>query len=67
MDTANELRWVKSSLSGGMGACVELARDGDTIALRDSKDPDTVLRYTDLEIHAFLWAAKRGEFDHLLT
>lgn len=58
--------WVKSSLSGGVGACVELATDGDMIALRDSKDPGVVLRYTRREIEAFLWAAKRGEFDHLL-
>lgn len=60
------LRWIKSSLSSGVGACVELAPDGSMIALRDSKHPDVHLHYTYAEIHAFLYAAKRGEFDHLL-
>jgi hypothetical protein len=45
---------------------VELAVDQEFILLRDSKDPDTVLRYTRPELAAFLDGAKRGEFDHLL-
>jgi Domain of unknown function (DUF397) len=49
-----------------MGACVEFASDGDMILVRDSKDPSTHLRYTRREIDAFLYGAKRGEFDHLL-
>ena len=51
----------------GTGACVELARDGEMIALRDSKNPDIApFRYTNREIAAFLVGAKRGEFDHLV-
>jgi hypothetical protein len=61
------LNWIKSSSSVGTGACVELARDGDMIALRDSKNPGLPpFRYTAPEIAAFLAGAKRGEFDHLL-
>jgi hypothetical protein len=61
------LNWIKSSSSVGTGNCVELARDGDMIALRDSKNPDIApFRYTDREISAFLAGAKSGEFDHLL-
>jgi hypothetical protein len=66
MNRPTDLQWVKSSRSVGVGACLELATDGDMIALRDSKVPDTVLHYTHTELSAFLWAAKRGEFDHFL-
>jgi hypothetical protein len=61
-----ELRWVKAARSLSNGACVELARDGDLIALRNSRDPGTELRYTRDELAAFLDGARRGEFDHLL-
>lgn len=50
----------------GAGACVELARIDDMIALRDSKNPDVCLMYTLAEIDAFVDGAKRGEFDHLI-
>jgi len=52
--------------SYGSGACVELARDGDMIALRDSKNPDVHLRFWPREIEAFIGGARRGEFDHLV-
>ena len=61
------LKWDKSSFSAGIGACVEFARAGGTIALRDSKVPDVHLHYTPLEIDAFIRGAKAGEFDHLLV
>ena len=61
-----KLRWVKASLSAGLGACVELAPCGDMIALRDSKHPEVLLHLTPLEIMAFIDGAKRGEFDHLV-
>jgi hypothetical protein len=61
------LSWFKSSFSGGIGACVEFARLGQVIALRDSKVPDVHLHYTHAEIDAFIRGAKAGEFDHLLT
>jgi len=60
------LQWVKASRSISNGACVELALDGDSIAMRNSRDPNVVLRYTHDELAAFLDGAKRGEFDHLL-
>lgn len=62
------LAWVKSSRSVAVNACVELAKDGDLIALRDSKNPEVApFRYTHAEFEAFLYGAKRGEFDHLLS
>ena len=59
-------RWIKATKSIGTGACVELASDGDLIALRNSRQPNVEICYTRAEIDAFLDGAKRGEFDHLV-
>ena len=63
---SNGVTWIKSSRSATLNACVELASEGNDILLRDSKNPTVYLRYSRLEIDAFLFGAKRGEFDHLL-
>ncbi|MFE9768567.1 DUF397 domain-containing protein [Streptomyces sp. NPDC005808] len=37
----SELKWLKSSYSEASGnACVEIAKNGSLIAVRDSKDPE---------------------------
>jgi uncharacterized protein DUF397 len=61
------LDWIKASKSYSSGACVELAPYGETILLRDSKNPNVLLSYSPAEIDAFIDGAKRGEFDHLIT
>ena len=50
----------------GTGACVELATNGELVALRNSREPGVVLRFTHAEMSAFLDGVKQGEFDHLL-
>jgi hypothetical protein len=60
------LHWCKASFSAALNACVELARDGQKIALRNSRDTGVVLHFTPAELDAFLSGAKSGEFDHLL-
>jgi hypothetical protein len=62
----SQLHWTKSSISAGAGACVELAADGEFVAVRHSKHPEVVIRYTRSEFAAFLDGAKGGEFDHLM-
>lgn len=62
----HELNWIKASRSYASGSCIELAIDGDLVALRNSRNPHTVLHYSRDELAAFLDGAKRGEFDHLL-
>ncbi|GAA2636425.1 DUF397 domain-containing protein [Streptomyces axinellae] len=43
---------------------VEIAHlPGGGVAMRNSKDPDTVLRYTAAEWEAFVLGARDGEFD----
>lgn len=59
------LRWVKASSSDHSGACVELAVDGDLIAVRDSKHPEVMIRYSRGVFSDFLQAVKRGEFDDI--
>lgn len=60
-----ELAWTRSSFSLSNGECVEMAAlDGETIGVRDSKDPDgAVLRFTREEMLAFVRGVHAGEFD----
>jgi hypothetical protein len=59
--------WQKSSFSNPSGNCVELAKVGTGVALRNSRDPHgPALLYTPAEISAFVLGAKAGEFDHLI-
>jgi hypothetical protein len=54
--------WRKSAASGN-GACVEVARDGRHVWVRDSKDPSgPVLGFTQLEWTAFVLGVEHGEF-----
>jgi hypothetical protein len=55
--------WHKSAKSGANGGCVEVANLGDSVALRDSKNPDgPVLMFTQFEWDCFLDGAEKGEF-----
>lgn len=57
--------WTKSSYSGAIGNCVEVAPlVGGDIAMRNSRFPEgPALVYTRAEIAAFVAGAKDGEFD----
>ena len=63
---ADQLMWLKSRRSISTGACVELASDGECIALRNTREPNVILRFTRAEMSAFLTGAALGEFDHLV-
>ncbi|MGH3647546.1 MAG: DUF397 domain-containing protein [Micromonosporaceae bacterium] len=59
--------WRVSSRSGDNGSCVAVARIGDVIGVRDTKDPDGPVlefRLAD-EWPKFVQAIKAGEFDDL--
>jgi Domain of unknown function (DUF397) len=65
---ANDLAWVKSSLSFSNGNCVEVAPlpAGEGVAVRNSRQPaGPVLFFTPAEWDAFVGGAHKGEFDHL--
>lgn len=40
MTSSQNLAWHKSSYSGIRENCVEIAHDENTVAVRDSKDPE---------------------------
>ena len=49
---------------GGVPICVEVARKGGQVAVRDSKNPNQLfLRFSNEEWSAFLKGAKAGQFD----
>lgn len=55
-------RWTKSSRSTTQNSCVEVARAGNTIGVRDSKkgDASPILEFAPAELAAFIAAAKAG-------
>ena len=62
MDLATA-RWWKSSYSS-IGGCVEVAMQGDEVAVRDSKDPEgPVLEFSRSEWATFLEGIRDGEFN----
>ncbi|MBW1597725.1 DUF397 domain-containing protein [Streptomyces sp. JJ38] len=58
-------RWVKSSYSGGNGACVEVKSPlRATIAVRDSKNPQgPSLAFAPVSWTSFVGAVEGGELD----
>ncbi|MFI1190725.1 DUF397 domain-containing protein [Streptomyces californicus] len=62
-----DVQWRKSSKSSGVEGnnCLELAEHGGEILLRESDNPDVVVRTTRTKLRAFLGGAKEGEFDDL--
>jgi hypothetical protein len=63
----SDIAWRKSTYSGALGNCVELAPLSDgSVAVRNSRHPSgPALVYTRAEIAAFMAGAKDGEFDDL--
>lgn len=54
--------WIKSTRSAGNGACVEIARAGSLVGVRDSKYPDgPILVFTPDEWSAFVEGIADGE------
>ena len=56
--------WKKSSFCSSCSDCVEVAKSGNKIAVRDSKDNgNRILSFTRSEWTAFIKGVKSGEFD----
>ncbi|MDG4751292.1 MULTISPECIES: DUF397 domain-containing protein [Micromonospora] len=67
MNDFSRAKWRKSTKTQQSGQCVEVARVGEVVGVRDSKDPTgPVLLFTTGEFAAFLDGAAKGEFDDLL-
>lgn len=63
MDPA-DLTWYASRACPNAATCVEVAVDhlDEQVLIRNSQDPDTVLRFTMAEWRAFLEGVEMGEF-----
>jgi hypothetical protein len=61
-----DIQWRKSSYSEQSGNCLELAVVDGRVLVRESDEPDVVVRTTRAKLAAFLAGAKAGEFDDLL-
>ncbi|HLI38972.1 MAG TPA: DUF397 domain-containing protein [Streptosporangiaceae bacterium] len=61
--------WRKSRRSNSQGACVEMARiDGETVAVRNSRDPHgPALIYPREAVAALIAGLREGEFDTLVS
>lgn len=65
MSRNENLAWRTSSFTDGV-TCVEVAVQGDDVALRDTKDRDgATLHFSRGEMRAFIQGVKAGEFDDL--
>jgi hypothetical protein len=58
--------WRRAGRCSANG-CLEVAHDGDGIAIRDSHRPDHVLVVPAAEFLAFLQGVRDGEFDDLVS
>ncbi len=59
-ERGDHLRWLRSSRCEA-GACVEVARDGNRVRMRDSSDPEGgMLVFTADEWGEFLRAVRSG-------
>ncbi|MGW1277956.1 DUF397 domain-containing protein [Streptomyces tsukubensis] len=64
----SEIKWQKSSFSGGGGEqCVELAENAGAILMRESDDPEVIVKTSPEKLAAFIAGVKAGEFDHLIS
>lgn len=62
----SEITWQKSSFSTDGNECVELARSGEAILMREGDTPGLIVTTTPEKLRAFLLGVKAGEFDHLI-
>lgn len=62
MTDFTDATWRKASASNGNDTCVEVARVGDTVGLRDSKDPaGPVLEVAPAAFAAFVDGVRSGQ------
>ncbi|WKK21026.1 DUF397 domain-containing protein [Streptomyces olivoreticuli] len=54
------IAWQKSSFSESQGSCVEIARHEGGIVMRESDDPEVVVRITTVRLRALIASVKSG-------
>ncbi|MER0245314.1 DUF397 domain-containing protein [Streptomyces sp. HSW2009] len=61
-----ESLWRISSFCQAGNSCMGISRDGDTVRLRESEQPNEVITTTPEKLKSFILGVKNGDFDHLL-
>lgn len=56
------MEWHRSSAFCENGACVEVAFEGDVVAVRDSGDPEIMIKFGCDEWRGFVAKVKSGAF-----
>ncbi|MFI1334520.1 DUF397 domain-containing protein [Streptomyces sp. NPDC020845] len=60
----HEYVWQRSSFCGGGGNnCIEVAANGDVIAMRESSEPDVLITANRDTLRAFVLGLKAGRLD----
>jgi len=59
LDPTPKLTWMKSSYSGPNGNCVEIAVTATVMAVRDSKNPESILKFSHGQWREFLDKTRR--------
>ncbi|WP_413807996.1 DUF397 domain-containing protein [Streptomyces sp. OE57] len=62
----SQLNWRKSTFSENQANCVELAVVTDGIRIRESDQPDAVIRTTPAALGVLIRAIKTGRLDRTL-
>jgi hypothetical protein len=62
----SQLNWRKSTFSENQANCVELAAAGNGIRIRESDEPDAVVRTTPAALGGLIRAIKTGRLDRIL-
>ncbi|MFI5769739.1 DUF397 domain-containing protein [Streptomyces sp. NPDC051658] len=57
-----DVHWRKSSYSADTGSCVEVAEGGGDIFLRESDEPEVIVRVTRKELLGLLAGIRAGKF-----
>ncbi|WP_413800646.1 DUF397 domain-containing protein [Streptomyces iranensis] len=62
----SDVKWRKSSFSTDGANCVELAAAPGGIHMRESDEPEAVVRTTPAALGVFIRAIQAGRLDHTL-
>ncbi|MGW7755952.1 DUF397 domain-containing protein [Streptomyces violaceusniger] len=62
----SQLNWRKSTFSENQANCVELAAAPGGIRMRESDEPEAVIRTTPAALGVFIRAVKAGRLDRTL-
>ncbi|MFE9068176.1 DUF397 domain-containing protein [Streptomyces violaceusniger] len=61
----SDAKWRKSSFSTDAANCMELAAAPDGVRIRESDEPETVIRTSPATLRSFIRAVRAAHLDHI--